>query len=349
MIFHMSGEGTRPNTFKIVQLNAENLFLYLDDMTERDWRKLSEKDWQRLSQATVSNKPLVKTLWLADSLLHIDADIVCLNEVGGHESMSNFARYFLGGKYEAHLIEGNSDRGIDVGYLIRKGLPLRAELRSHKNRPLGFLYPHEQQTNLFEVETPEKSPKSHYFSRDCAELRLYRNGSDVKPACVILLVHLKSKLDPDGIDPEGRERRRAELNTLVNIYSEIRQEFNPPVPVIVTGDFNGCARRDQLSDEFAQLNSTDLQTVVEIVGISGDEAATQIQFGRNGSAKCLQMDFIFVSPELKPHLLAEGVEIFRYHSDLKVPLPLPKTLEQRTYMPSDHYPVVALFKNFFTT
>src|SRR5438045_3925837 len=108
MIFHMSG--TTPNTFKIVQLNAENLFLYLDDMTERDWRKLSEKDWQKLSKATVANKSLVKTLWLADTLLHIDADIVCLNEVGGHESLSNFVRFFLADKYNVHLIEGNSDR-----------------------------------------------------------------------------------------------------------------------------------------------------------------------------------------------------------------------------------------------
>lgn len=332
-----------PKTFKIVQLNAENLFLYLDDIKERDWRKLSEKDWQRLSHATVANKPLVKTLWLADSILHMDADIVCLNEVGGHESLSNFARFFLGGKYDVHLLEGNSDRGIDIGYLVRKGFPLRAELRSHKDRPIQFLYPHEKQSDLF-----APAVKSHYFSRDCAELRLYRpEPGDGKPVCVILLVHLKSKLDPDGIDPEGKERRRAELNTLVNIYTEIREEFVPSVPVIVAGDFNGCARRDRLSEEFQQLNATDLETVVEIVGLNEERAATQIQFSRNGGSKCLQMDFIFISPELKPYLIADGVEIFRYLSDLKIPLPLPTTLDQRTAMPSDHYPVVALFKNFF--
>ena len=172
MIFHMSGTGT--NTFKIVQLNAENLFLYLDDMAERDWRKLSEKEWQRLSHATVANKSLVKTLWLADSLLYIDADIVCLNEVGGIESLNNFNHFFLQGKYTAHLIEGNSDRGIDVGYLVRKGLPLHAELRSHKDRPIQFNYPHELQTNLFEQN--EKVLRSHYFSRDCSKLLLYRQA-----------------------------------------------------------------------------------------------------------------------------------------------------------------------------
>src|SRR4051812_11706078 len=99
--------GVRPNTFKIAQMNAENLFLFLDQPGERDWRRMSEKDWQKLSAATVPNKSLTKTLWLADSILDIDADIVCLNEVGGEESIRNFAAYFLGGQYTAHLIEGN--------------------------------------------------------------------------------------------------------------------------------------------------------------------------------------------------------------------------------------------------
>lgn len=335
-----------PNTFKIAQLNAENLFVYLDDLTERDWRRLTEKEWQRLSQATVPNKSITKTLWLADSLLHIDADIVCINEVGGQESLANFTRFFLGGKYVPHLIEGNSDRGIDIGYLVKKDFQLRPELRTHKNRPIQFLYPHEQQTGLFNQPDFEKTAKSHYFSRDCAELRLYGTDSS-KPALVMLLVHLKSKLDPDGIDPEGKERRRAEVNTLVNIYREVRAEFNPPVPVIVSGDFNGCARKDRLSEEFAHLGTTDLENVIEIIGQDGEQAATQIQFNRGGQIQCLQIDFIFISPDLKKHLVGEGVEVFRYHSDLNVPLPLPQTLDQRLYMPSDHYPVVALFNKFY--
>jgi hypothetical protein len=272
-----------------------------------------------------------------------------VNEVGGRESLENFAKYFLRDRYTAHLIEGNSDRGIDIGYLVKKDFPLRAEIRTHKDRPIQFLYPHEQQTNLFqaaELGGEGVQHKSHYFSRDCAELRLYRPNS-ATPALIMLLVHLKSKLDPDGIDPYGKERRRAELNTLVKIYSEVRAEFSPPVPVILAGDFNGCARRDQLGDEFHQLTTTDLETVAELAGLSGEAAATQFQFNRGGVIHFLQIDFIFISRDLIPYLIKESVEIFRYRSELKVALPLPKTLEQRTYMPSDHYPVVAVFKRFF--
>lgn len=336
----------RPNTFKIVQLNAENLFLFLDDTGERDWRKLSEKEWQRLSHASVPNKPLVKTLWLAETLLDIDADIVALNEVGGTESIHNFAKLFLKDKYTPYLIEGNSDRGIDIGYLVKKDFPYRVELRTHKDRPLGFQYPHEVATSLYlEGMEPERVPRTHYFSRDCAELRVY-DGDAVKPSLITLLVHLKSKLDPDGIDPMGRGRREAEVRALMQIYREVRAEFTPAVPVVVAGDFNGSARIAARSEEFAELSQTDLESVLDLAGKMDDLASTQIQFSRGGGIGHLQIDYIFISPELKPALVVEGVEVYRYRSDLKVPLPLPKTLEQRTYLPSDHYPVVATFTDF---
>ncbi len=338
--------GARPNTFKICQLNAENLFLFLDDTTERDWRKLSEKEWQRLSQASVANKSLVKTLWLADTLTTIDADIVCLNEVGGEESLRNFAKFFLKDRYTPYLIEGNSDRGIDIGYLVRKDFPYRVELRTHKNRPLQFLYPHEVESNLyFTGLEPERVARTHYFSRDCAELRIY-DGEAVVPSGILMLVHLKSKLDPDGIDPEGRGRREAEVKTLMEIYREVRAEFTPPVPVILAGDFNGSARRGAMAPEFAELEKSDLESAVAIAGRPEEECYTQIQFSRSGGIQGLQIDFIFISPDLKEHLLTEGVEVFRYQSDLKVALPPPKTLEQRMYLPSDHYPVVATFRDF---
>jgi len=331
--------------FKIVQINAENLFVFLDDLTPRDWRALSEKEWQKLTRATVANKPLKKVLWLAESLLHIDADLICVNEVGGEESLSNFAKVFLADKYVPHIIEGNSNRGIDVGYLLRRGSPLRAEIRNHKNRPIDFLYPHDVQTNLFNQASGGKQLKSHFFSRDCSELRLYQEGEG-RPGLVVLLVHLKSKLDPDGIDPQGKERRRAELNTLVRIYSEVRAEFNPAVPVLVAGDFNGCARADMRGEEFAALDNTDLESTVEIAGLSGDEVATQLQFQRGAQVVGLQIDFIFVSPELKPKIKPASVHVYRYHSD-RVPLPLPRTLDQRLALPSDHFPVVVTFADLF--
>lgn len=329
--------GVRPNTFRIAQLNAENLFLFLDEPVDRDWRKISEKEWQKLSSASVPNKGLVKTLWLADTIEAIDADIVFLSEVGGLESIHNFAKFFLKGNYVAHLIEGNSDRGIDIGYLVKKDFPYRVKLHSYKNYPLKFRYPHEDPS----------SARTHYFSRDCAELRIYAEGSTT-PALVCLQVHLKSKLDPDGIDPEGKDRRTAELNALVEIYKEIRSGANPP-PVIVAGDFNGCARRSVLAPEFQALTTTDLESMQDILQRDGPEAATQLQFNRSNQIQWLQIDYIFMSSELKSYLIPNGCEVFRYRSELNVALPLPTTLDQRLHLPSDHYPVVATFTNFLAS
>jgi exonuclease III len=335
-----------PTKIRTAQINAENLFLFFDEELPSNWKTLSEKDWQRLSKASVQNKSLKKTLWLGQSLSEIDADFILVNEVGGEESLANFSRYFLDDKYSAHIIEGNSNRGIDIGYLVRKTLRIKVELRTHKQRPIDFLYPHDAQNNsYFQQTAPEKMIKSHFFSRDCAELRVFKKDAD-DPALIFLLVHLKSKLDPDGIDPEGRERRGAELKALMSIYKELRQEF-ANIPVVVGGDFNGIAKRSGGEKEFLPIFEADLENTAYLIGLDAADAMTQIQFYRNQPPSYLQIDYLFISPELHSKLIKEESYVYRYRSDLGVKLALPTTLDQRLVLPSDHYPVVATFKDIF--
>lgn len=327
---------------RVAQINAENLFLFFDEELPAQWRTMTEKEWQSLSRASVANKPLKKALWLADSLQKINADVIMFNEVGGLESLSNFSRYFLSDNYIPHILEGNSDRGIDVGYLIKKSFSGRLELHTHKNRPLHFLYPHEVHNNkYFEKSAPEKVIKTHYFSRDCAELRWF-DGDEAAPKVIFLLVHLKSKLDPDGIDPEGKERRAAELRTLVEIYLEVKNEF-PNTGVIVGGDFNGVVDETIGETEFKPLfERTDLENVFKAAGLPSVERATQVQFTRNGQSLYLQIDYLFVNPLMKGRLIPNETFVYRYQSD-GVKLPIPTNLDQRMTLPSDHYPVVASF------
>lgn len=337
-----------PNTIRVAQINAENLFLFFDQELPANWRQLSEKEWQKLSHASVSNKSLKKSLWLAEALLEIDADFLLLNEIGGDESLTNFSRYFLQDRYRSFVIEGNSDRGIDIGYLVKKTLRYQFELHTHKNRPLNFLYPHEIQSNLhFETVAPEKVVKTHYFSRDCAELRVF--GPDkTKPLLIFLLVHLKSKLDPNGIDPQGRDRRAAELKALTEIYLEIRRD-NAAVPIIVGGDFNGIAHPQRGESEFLPLfERTDLEDVFAVLGRDVNEAMTQVQFTRTGQMQLLQIDYLLVSRNLQTFLVPEESFVYRYRSDLGVTLGLPRNLDQRLALPSDHFPVVATFRDFLS-
>ncbi|MCB0356805.1 MAG: hypothetical protein KDD40_07340, partial [Bdellovibrionales bacterium] len=152
-------------SLRLMQFNMENFFLYLDKELPPHWPDLSEDQWQNLTLSTTKLKSLEKLKNIKSTIEAVDPDVMILSEVGGKESLDNYNKFFLEDKFHVQLIEGNSDRGIDIGYLIKKDLDLNFLLISHKERPLHFLYDHER----------DSQKKSHYFSRDVAELRLFNN------------------------------------------------------------------------------------------------------------------------------------------------------------------------------
>ncbi len=315
---------------RIVQFNLENLFIFMDHYRDQDLKTMAESHWQKLSTSTTPNKSLYKLWNIAASIKEMDADVYCLNEVGGLESLQNFNQYFLGSAYEVYLIEGNSDRGIDVGYLLKKGHPYAAELISHKDRPLNFLYPHES--------IGPGGAKSRYFSRDVAELRLYtKDKSELE--LIIFLTHLKSKLDPDNIDVGGKLRREAELKTLVKIYNESRQQFNK-VPTLVCGDFNGVATKENLDLEFESLHAeTDLTEPLEYYQLPAEKRISQVQVF-SGKAYHMHIDYTLVSPELLDKVIPETSGTFRFKNELGNEVAFPETLEERLRLASDHFPMI---------
>jgi exonuclease III len=329
---------TKQSFLKLMQLNAENLFLYMDRYSGQDLDKVSEIEWQKFSTSTISNKNLKKAQALANAILEVDPHIVLLNEVGGEESLNNFNQHFLKKTYLPMIVEGNSDRGIDVGYLVKEDPLLQYLMISHKHRPLDFSF--DQQKN--QVKDPNTK---YFFSRDVLELRVFRKGEG-SPRFICFLTHLKSKLDPDGTDPQGRSRRRAELQTMVKIYNEANKEMKHQVPLLVAGDFNGLAYRSACEKEFESLyENSDLIELFDLIG--GDEEArtTQIQFLRDGLRRLLQLDYFFLSPALIDKVEPASSFVYRYKSDLGVPMPLSTSIEQRLSLPSDHYPVVLTIKN----
>lgn len=126
---------------KFCLINAENLFLLFDHALPADWQKLEEHQWQKLSSSVYENKSLQKTFALASALKEINADILMFCEVGGPESLKNFNEMFLDSQYLVAITEGNSDRNIDVGYLVRKNSEYYFDLQSNKNRSINFCTP----------------------------------------------------------------------------------------------------------------------------------------------------------------------------------------------------------------
>lgn len=334
-------EGFRNRRLRIVEFNVENLFIRLDHYLGQDLAFVTEKEWQKFSASIYRNKPLNSVRKIASAVRDMDPDILMLCEVGGRESLENFNRYFLDDVYIAHLIEGNSDRGIDLGYLVKRDLPFTYELISHRNRPIDFLYPHEklsQETGYDHLRSARIT--SHRFSRDVLELRIYEDPNDV-PALVLMLVHLKSQLDRDRIDPGGRDRRQAELEKLVEIYQEIRERFEYRTPVMIGGDFNGVAARTNTDPEFEAIyQKTDLLDCLEIAGVPVEDRFTFQQLHRTRTGINRQLDYIFVPSELARRVNREETWAYRFKDESGRTHAIPRTLNEKFLLPSDHYPII---------
>lgn len=324
---------------RILLWNVEDFFLYVDAGKALDLRTMSEADWREASISLETNKPLLKVKAIARRIREIQPDVVGLCEVGGIESLRNFSAGFLDAKYTPCLIEGNSDRGIDVGYLIRSEFLSKNgwsfEHRSYRDRAIGFHYPHEQlslQTGYGELGVGKEG---HRFSRDVSRLTL--RGADQAVLAELLLVHLKSKLDKEGIDPAGRDRRKAEFEALLEIAGEVKNERGASVPLILFGDFNGQVGGADADPEFAARISSDyVDVLAEKIPLWFDRT-THV-----GGLSRYRDSYVILERQLDTFLL-ERQFLDRVASVQVDRLGSPKTLEEKLALPSDHHGVLLEF------
>ena len=316
---------------KFTLLNAENLFLLFDKKPDAGVLKLEETQWQKLSSSVYENKPLKKALELQKAIHDINPDILMLCEVGGEESLRNFNELFLGNEYYTALMEGNSDRNIDVGFLVKKSLPFYFDLQSNKNRPINFNYSQDLH--------PDRPTTSLKFSRDVVELKLFKQNRD-NPFLIILLGHLKSHLDPEKKDSHGFERRKAELKTLLEIHQEL-SKTHPNTPQIIAGDFNGNASKTVTEEEFRIIyETTHLEDVLHIQDVKPEKRWTFCQIRPGNKVDSKQLDYAFLTPSLIPLLKPQSAQVYRYKDEYGFEKDMPMTLDAKLSLPSDHYPVI---------
>ncbi len=302
--------------FKVLVLNAENLFIFLERWDGRPMEEMTEPLWQLANPNLLDNKPLAKTRDLAATILRIDPDLVLLTEVGGHESLENFNRHFLASRWTPYLLESNSDRGIDMGYLLKS--PWRGSLTSFRDHRL-------------------KHPRYTHFSRDVLALKIELEG---KVFFHSLLVHLKSKLDKNREDFEGRTRRALEVQGLC----EIIQSFPADTPLFLGGDFNGDARLTSTEPEFLPLyQQARLIDAAELSELPVEERYSYVHFRAGAQRLVQQLDYLFLNSASQKMLLPHSVIFPRYVSHLGHALPIPAELSQKRQLPSDHFPLYAEF------
>ena len=312
-------------SLRVLVWNLENLFLLSDQELNSKSLEMSEKDWQGLSTALFPNKPLHKLYDMQKLIKSQNPDILLLCEVGGgEESLNNFNRLFLNDTYRSFLIEGNSDRHIHIGCLVRRSLPYLVDYQSNRRRPLDF-------KSLAEPQ------KSFYFSRDVGELSLYSKEKPDQAAALFLLVHLKSRLDPSGFDPGGLERRSSELRGLLEIYN-LHAAKN--IPIFLAGDFNGHAALENPAPEFKPLQNTNLKELMSISGFQdSQDLATFFQVHKH-KTEALRLDYVFMNPLATPLLIPGSAKTLPFSLPGGTPRPPPRSMMEKDLWPSDHLPLV---------
>lgn len=307
------------NELKIMVLNAQDLFLFMDKWDGTEVGDLSEIKWNLMSSSLINNKSKEKCLMLARTIRDSGADVVMLTEVGGVESLSNFSRYLLGDEYLALSLPSNSDRGIDLGYLVRRSLPFTPHLHSYADYPL-----------------PEPAL---FFSRDVLRLDLQAEGHT---KLILLLVHIKSKLDLRRKDFEGRTRRTLEVKGLLEIYKSLLPH---KVPILIGGDFNGHAGEKDTEEEFRPIyQETDLKDIAHLAQVPEEERFSYIYFNRGGNRFVQQIDYLFISEQYTPLINPSECLFPRYKTPQGLALPIPRRMEQKNILPSDHYPFLATLR-----
>jgi endonuclease/exonuclease/phosphatase family metal-dependent hydrolase len=171
------------HSLRLAAFNAENFYLLLDKAYSREeLDALDEVAYLAMNPSIYNqNKDRGKVAAIARTIIEGDYDLVGLVEVGGMESLANFNRLYLGGRYDCFLHEENSRRGIFAGALVKKG--------------------------AFDSAVATAMPGA--FSRNLLRLNLSRGGADLEA----FVVHLKSQYGED----RGIAQRMHEVRMLASL------------------------------------------------------------------------------------------------------------------------------------
>ena len=241
----------------------------------------------------------------------VDADVLGVVEAEDRVALKRFSELLLrsiGAKPYAHVmvIDGNDDRGIDVGIMTKAGFDI-VEIRSHVDDDDG---------------------QGQVFSRDCPEFVVTTASGE---RLVVLVNHFKSK----GFGPAAasNKRRLRQATRVKAIYEQLRADGERHV--VVMGDLNDTPDSAPLAP---LLKTTDLKDVTEHPSFLSD--------GRPGTfgngTKSAKIDYLLLSPELFANV-THG-EFFRrgvwggVHGTLFPHFP---TMTKAIHAASDHAAVVA--------
>jgi len=235
-------------------------------------------DWIGWVELATETTDEVGTRTTARVIADIDADVIAIIEAEDRPSLVRLNKELLGNRYEhVMLVDGNDDRGIDVGIMTKKGYEIRS-IRSN-------------------VDTKDRT--GPVFSRDCAQYEISTPSGEVVH---VLVNHFKSQSGGGGAK---RKRQAREVRRIADELVAAGKN------VIVLGDLNeGQPSEDKPATNLKELfdPAGPLVSCYDLPNFTpGNKPGTFDSCGiRN------RLDYLLVSKSLTPkftkgHLFRKGL------------------------------------------
>lgn len=231
------------------------------------------RDWIGWAELRKDPTNDVSTFNIARVIRDVDADILAVVEAEDRTSLKRFVEKILkevgGSKYdEFMIIDGNDERGIDVGIMTKRKHHLGL-MRSHAHDPVAS--------------------RNKIFSRDCPEYAVAVPGPNGDESFWVLPNHWKSKFGGDT--PASKAKRLAQAKRVVEIYNDLLARGEDKI--VVLGDLNDTPNSASVSH---LLSQTGLQDVSSHPAFDTGPFPGRGTFGLGAEGN--KIDYLMLSPAL---------------------------------------------------
>ncbi len=226
----------------------------------------------------------------ANAILEADPQLLAVAEVENLTTLRLFNSKYMGNAFDRILlIDGNDARGIDVGFLVRKGVAAEIlEIRTHVDDAIsgGYL----DKSNRLDTRVTSQA----VFSRDCLEVDVRVNQT----VLTFLVNHFKAQ---DG-KATSTKRRLAQATRVAELATTAQGNGKFPV---VMGDLNIDTKQSDYDQSLEPL--TTLPILCDpFSGLSDQDRWTHYFSSDNAVSR---LDYILIDSRLAPRV--QATEIFR--------------------------------------
>lgn len=253
---------------------------------------------------------------LGRTVLESKADVIVLQEVIEPDALLRFTSENLNNSYDVLFSNTNDPAGRAIAFLVKKDLPLRVDLFSHKN---------------LKWQSKFASKPEPVFSRDLpfVELRTLNQKPESTPLLTIFGTHY-SMIIKDNL--ARVEQRGEQIRTTAKIISEYEQSYDRPPFLMLAGDFNANVSNPQT---LADIRNVGMQDTAALLNISIRDQISHI-LGKKLDG--IFVNSTFVNPSSNEQNLVTRSKVHNYvatdGSQLTVDSPSAK-------LPSTHFLVTA--------